>query len=161
MSTTFDDISEEFQRRVRRVVWCSASTIDRKDRTRVRVVHPVWDGSTGWITSQRDALKGKHLARNPHLSLCYLEVLEPWGTEQVYVDCTAEWADDLVVKERVWELFRSLPSPYGFDPGLMWEGPSDPTFGLLKLTPWRIELGSLKPSEDGWKTVVWRPLGSG
>jgi hypothetical protein len=91
--TSFDDIAEEFDRRIRRVVWCSVSTIDRHDRTRVRILHPIWTGSIGWIATNRDSLKAKHLAHNPHVSLAYLEQLNPWGTEQVYADCVARWED--------------------------------------------------------------------
>lgn len=159
-TTRFEDIADEFHERIRRIVWCTAATVDTLDRTRVRVVHPVWEKTTGWVTSDRDALKGKHLERNPHLSLAYLEVLEPFGTEQVYVDATARWADDEATKRRVWELMKATEPPLGFDPGLMWQSPEDPKFGLLEITPWRIELASLRPSRDGWKSVVWRP-GSG
>ena len=61
-------------------------------------------------------------------------------------------------KKRVWELFKSTEPPLGFDPAVnMWKGPDDPDFGLLKLAPWRIELASLKPTEDGWKATVWKP----
>ena len=154
MSVEFADIAEELERRIRRVVWCSAATVDGHDRTRVRVVHPIWEGTTGWITSQRKAPKGQHLAHNPHISLSYLEVLEPWGTEQVYFDCTAAWADDLETKRRFWDLCKSIEPPLGFDPGVMWGSPEDPDFGLLKLTPWRIELASLRPAADGWQSAV-------
>ena len=97
------------------------------------------------------------MAHNPHISLSYLEVLEPWGTEQVYIDATAEWADEPATKTRVWELFKSTEPPLGFDPAVMWKGPDDPEFGLLRVTPWRIELASLRPTGDGWKTTVWKP----
>ena len=159
MNVTFEEIAEEFDRRIRRIVWCSLATIDPQNRTRIRVVHPIWEGTTGWVTSNRQAAKGKHLAHNPYVSLSYLEVLEPWGTEQVYADCTAEWADDPPTRERVWELFKSIPPPLGFDPALMWKDAQDPDFGLLKLTPWRIELVSLRPSSDGWSSKVWRAKG--
>lgn len=71
MNASFDEIAGEFDRRIRRVVWCSAATIDTKNRTRTRIVHPIWEGRTGWITSRRGAPKGRHLAHNPHLSLSY------------------------------------------------------------------------------------------
>ena len=155
MSLPFSEIADEFNRRTRRVVWCTAATIDTKDRTRVRVVHPVWNGTTGWLTSNRGAAKGIHLARNPHLSLSYLEVLDPWGTEQVYVDCTATWADAPETKRELWDWIKAVEPPMGFDPGLMWQDPDDDEFGLLRLTPWRIELASLRPGRDGWSSSVW------
>jgi hypothetical protein len=38
-----------------------------------------------------------------------------------------------------------------------WKSPEDPTFGLLKLTPWRIELSSLNDLIAGTPAKVWRP----
>ena len=44
-----------------------------------------------------------------------------------------------------WDLFESTPEPVGYDPALLWPaGPSDPTFGVLELTPWRVEICSLQ-----------------
>jgi len=154
---SFDDIAEEFDRRIRRVVWCSVSTVDTRDRTRVRILHPIWTGPTGWIATHRDSVKGKHIAHNPHVSVSYLERLEPWGTEQVYADCVAAWEDAPAERRRIWELYKTTPPPLGYDPGLSWKGVDDPKYGLLKLTPWRIELSSLKPSAGGWKRQVWTP----
>ncbi|MFN8452111.1 MAG: hypothetical protein U0521_26835 [Anaerolineae bacterium] len=34
----------------------------------------------------------------------------------VYVDCKAEWIDNLDEKRRVWNLFASAPAPLGYDP---------------------------------------------
>ena len=46
----------------------------------------------------------------------------------------------------------------GYDPALIWSGgPDDPSYGLLKLTPWRIEVASLKLPPDGWASMVWKP----
>ena len=47
--------------------------------------------------------------------------------------------------------------PLGFDPAvMMWKGPDDSDSGLLRLTPWRIELAFLMPWEDGWRSRVWK-----
>jgi hypothetical protein len=56
----------------------------------------------------------------------------------VYVDCIAEWEDRIEEKQRVRDLFASTPPPLGYGLGLP---PDDPRYGLLKLTPRRIELG--------------------
>jgi hypothetical protein len=37
-----------------------------------RVLHPIWEGSTGWILTHRGSHKSKHLAANPHTSLAYV-----------------------------------------------------------------------------------------
>jgi hypothetical protein len=77
--------------------------------------------------------------------------------QQIYADCKAEWEDSLAEKKRLWELFKTTPQPLGYDPGLFWKSPEDPTFGLLKLTPWRIELSSLNDLIAGTPAKVWRP----
>ena len=150
---SFDDIAEEFHNRVSRIVWCSMATVDRKVRPRTRLIHPIWEGATGWIATGRQSHKAKHLARNPNVSLSY------WDQEhqQVYVDAAAAWVDDTAEKLRVWELYKSTPPPYGYDPQIIWQGgPGDPTYGLLKLAPWRIELFSLRDMITGTESMVWR-----
>ena len=133
---SFSEIEDEFIERVHKTVWCSAATQDTKNRLRSRILHPIWDKDVGWIGTRRNSLKARHLAHNPYLSLAYIaDVVKP-----VYVDCMAEFEEQLSNKEMVWEKFRSAPPPLGFDFGTIFGGVSDPEFGLLKLTPWRIEL---------------------
>jgi general stress protein 26 len=148
----FSDIESEFIQRVHTMVWCSAATIDSKGRPRSRILHPIWEGATGWIGTHRNSHKSRHLENNPHLSLAYItDVMNP-----VYVDCTAEWIDDLVQKRRIWEMFRNAPPPLGYDPADTFGSYDHEHFGLLKLTPWRIDLVSF-PSESFDKgTKVWR-----
>ena len=154
MEVTFDDIEKDFQDRVSRIVWCTVTTVDRKNRPRSRILHPVWEGATGWICTGRQTHKAKHLARNPYVSVTYWDAEH----EQVHAECHAEWVDDLAQKERVWELFKSTPEPYGYDPVNFWEAPSDPNSGVLKLTPWRLELCGIKGVIAGgeWESRVWR-----
>jgi general stress protein 26 len=150
---SFADIEAEFNARVSRIVWCTVSTVDRQGRPRTRILHPIWEGSTGWIATGRDSHKAKHLAENPYVSLSY------WDQEhqQVYVDAKAEWVDDPAEKERLWELYGSTPPPLGYDLGMIWRGGlEDPTYGLLKLTPWRIELFALADMFQGKEPQIWR-----
>ena len=79
----FKDIEEEFMARVRRIVWCTVATVDRKGRPRTRILHPIWEGTTGWIATGRHTLKTKHLAKNPHVSLSYWDQQH----QQIYADC--------------------------------------------------------------------------
>jgi general stress protein 26 len=148
----FSDIEEEFQKRVATIVWCSAATIDRRGRPRSRILHPIWEGSTGWIATGRHSLKEKHLERNPHISLCY------WTPEhkQIYAECATEWADDPAEKARIWDLYKNTPPPLGYDPAMIWrDGVEDPTFGVLKLIPWRIEISSIMDMMSGKEPQVW------
>lgn len=149
---SFAEIEQEFLQRVARIVWCSVATVDRKGRLRTRILHPIWEGATGWIATGRHSLKEKHLAGNPYVSLSY------WDQEhqQVYADCCAEWVDGKAEKLRIWELYKNTPPPLGYDPGIIWRGgPDDPTYGLLKLTPWRIELFALGDLFTGTPPKVW------
>ena len=151
--TSFADIQAEVMARVSRIVWCTVTTVDAKGRPRSRILHPIWEGSTGWIATGRQSFKAKHLARNPHVSLSYWDQQH----QQVYADCVAEWDDRASEKRRIWELYKSTRPPLGYDPGKIWPGgPDDPSFGLLKLTPWRIELYALADLPAGRAPVVWR-----
>lgn len=136
----FSVIEEEFHRRIGKIVWCTFTTIDRMNRPRSRMMHPVWEGNQGWVATGRQTLKARHLAANPWVSLCYWDP----DHEQVYADCKAEWADDAVTRQRVWDLYKELPPPMGYDLSMFWpDGPGQTEFGVLRLTPWRIELSSL------------------
>jgi general stress protein 26 len=138
---SFAEIEEEFMRRVRRIVWCTVATVDTRGRPRTRILHPNWEGPTGWIMTGRNTLKARHLAANPYVSLTYWDQKQ----ENVYVDARAEWADDLVEKQRIWDMFKANQFPYGYDPAMIpgWTSPDAPGFGVLKLTPSRIELSGL------------------
>jgi general stress protein 26 len=151
---SFDEIAEDFNSRIARIVWCSVATVDAKGRPRQRILHPIWEGPTGWIATGRHSHKEKHLARNPNVSLSYWDQQH----QQVYVDSKAEWVDDPAEKKRIWELYKSTPPPLGYDPQMIWQGGvDDPGYGLLKLTPWRIELYGLNNVMTLEPPKVWRP----
>ena len=142
----FDEIESEFIERVHQIVWCSFATMDTQNRPRTRIMHPIWESNTGWVLTYRTSLKAKHLAGNPHVSLCYMQdPLKP-----IYVDCKAEWHDEPLTKQRIWDLFANAPEPLGYDPAPIFGNPEAPSCGLLKLIPWRIELYEL-----GGSTRVW------
>jgi general stress protein 26 len=142
----FSEIEEEFLRRVQDAVWCSAASVDAQNRPRSRVLHPIWEGSRGWIATWPMSHKSKHLARIPYLSLAYLK--DP--IKPVYVDCKAEWEIDANEKRRIWDLFTNTPPPVGYDPSAAFESVDNPKFGVLKLSPWRIQIYTL----DG-ESLVW------
>ena len=145
---SFSEIEEEFIKRVHHIVWCNIATIDTQNRPRSRILHPLWEGPIGWIATRRHSHKTKHLTHNPYVSLAYVaDVAKP-----VYVDCKAGWIDDLQQKERIWNKFKEAPPPLGYDPAPIFERPDHPNFGLLKLTPWRIELINF-PGEPS----IWHP----
>ena len=75
----------------------------------------------------------------------------------MYAECRAEWRDEPAEKRRIWELYKSVPPPLGYDPQAFWKGGfEDPEYGLLKLTPWRIELSAIGDMMQGVPPRVWR-----
>ncbi|MCU0511626.1 MAG: pyridoxamine 5'-phosphate oxidase family protein [Anaerolineae bacterium] len=147
----FAAIETEFLERVNRIVWCSVTTIDRQQRPRSRILHPIWEGATGWIATGRNSLKAQHLAHNPHMALAYVADI----TRPVYVDCTAAWADDPADKRHVWDLFLHAPPPMGYDPAAFFGSVDHAEFGVLRLTPWRIDLTTFPAPSMEEGTRVW------
>jgi hypothetical protein len=94
---TFAEIEPEFIQRVHSVVWCNGATVDTRGRPRTRVLHPIWEGATGWITTRRSSPKVKHLAARPFLSLAYIK--DPF--KPIYVECYAAWDGDLAARRRI------------------------------------------------------------
>jgi hypothetical protein len=123
------------------------ATVDRHNRPRSRVIHPVWEDSTGWVISWPETPKFRHLAHNPQVSLAYLA--DPY--KPVYVDATAEWLTDRAEQMRVWDYYKTVPPPMGFDPEPHYGSIDHHHFGLLRLIPWRIELYTLNG-----ESVIWR-----
>lgn len=148
----FSEIAGKFDAITRRVVWCTFTTIDRQGRPRARILHPIWEGPTGWIATGRTSLKSKHIAANPYVSVSYWDQVH----EQVQVECRAEWDDSSAAKRHLWDLFKSTPAPLGYDLGTFWKSVDDPTFGALKLIPWRIEIWSVGALAKGEPPLVWR-----
>ena len=151
--TSFSEIETEFIQRVHTIVWCSMATLDTKNRLRSRILHPIWEAATGWASARPHSLKAKHIAHCSYVSLAYVsDIARP-----VYVDCTAEWENDPEKKQHVWELFKTTPPPAGFDLGKIFKCVDDPEFGVLKFTPWRIELFDVS---DAANRKVWLDRGS-
>jgi general stress protein 26 len=144
---TFAEIEPEFIERAHRVVWCNMATTDTQGRIRSRILHPIWEGETGWVITRRHSLKAKHLAQHPYVSLAYIaEIAKP-----VYVDCVAEWADEPETKQWVWELFATTPPPLGHDPASIFQQVDNPEYGALKFTPWRIEVANIPADRRIWR----------
>jgi general stress protein 26 len=150
---SFADIAADFNERVSRIVWATVTTVDRKGRPRSRLLHPIWDGTTGYIMTGPTSHKAKHLAENPYVSVSYWDPKH----DTVFAECKSAWVTDPAEKQRVWDLFKKTPEPYGYDPAMFWPaGPTSPAFGAMKLTPWRIELYSLADLAQQKPARVWR-----
>jgi hypothetical protein len=154
----FAEIEDEFIQRVHTMVWCNVATVDSKGRPRSRILHPIWEGATGWIGTHRTSYKQKHLGQNPYVSLAYItDVMKP-----VYVDCITTWVADWQEKQRIWDLFKHTPPPLGYDPAHDFIRPDHENFGLLKLTPWRIALVTFPaPSHEEGQRIWRQEVGAG
>lgn len=150
----FADIADEFQRRWQRTIWATMATVGPSGRLQSRLVHPLWEGATGWLTTGVDSLKARHLRSNPYASLTYWDQVN----EQVHVECRTEFETRPEEKRRVWNVFKDTPVPLGYDPAAFFQAePEAPSVGILRLVPWRIELWSLADLLSGTPSRVWLP----
>src|SRR5690242_16512088 len=154
------DVLDDAVSVTRRVVWCVLTTVDPDGRPRNRVVHPVWErvdeadggGVRGWVTTRRSPVKSAHLAGNPHVGCAYT------GSEHdvAYFDCTAAWADR-DERHHAWAVCRSVPEPAGFDPATIWpDGPDSPGAEVLRLDPYRVQVGFAADLASGAAPRIWR-----
>jgi general stress protein 26 len=149
---SFADVADEFRRRWERTIWATMATVGPRGRLQSRLVHPLWEGATGWIATGADSLKARQLKINPYTSLTYWDQMN----EQVHVECHAEFEHRVEEKRRVWDLFKQTPFPLGYDPGLFFkEGPEGRSVGIVRLVPWRVELWSLAELMAGKPSLVW------
>ena len=145
---SFEEIQTEFMNRAQQAIYCNVATVDLKGRPRSRVMHVIWDGPIGWVITWPQSHKAKHLANNPYVSLAYINnPMKP-----VYVECTAIWVEEVAEKLRIWELHKTIPPPLGFDPESPYGTIENKYFGLLRFTPWRIELAELEK-----ESLIWQP----
>jgi len=149
---SFDEIAAEVARRIERTVWCTVATEDPQGRLRSRILHPLWDGATGWLLTGRQSAKAKDLAHNPYVAITYWDQ----ANEQLHIDCRTHWEERPAEKRRIWDVFKTTPAPMGYDPGLFFPGPDDASFGVLVLEPWRVELWSLADLMTGKQPRVWK-----
>ena len=158
MATLLSEVAPAFVDMAHRIVWCSAATVDRANRPRSRVLHPIWewedDVLTGWVGTGPTATKRAHLETSPYVSCNY------WAEnhDTCVAECRAEWALDLPTRERIWNLFKSSPPPVGYDPAMIpdWDSPDSPGFAVLRLTPWRLRVmpGTVLLAGEG-EVLIW------
>jgi hypothetical protein len=146
---SFAEIAPDFIARAHAMVWCDMATVGPDSRPRTRVVHPVWDGENGWVTSKRTGPKADDVDRNPFVSLAY--VSDPM--KPAYAECFASWVDEGAERIRIWQWIASLPEPLGYDAETMFGGYDLPGLTILRLKPWKIRL---TVAGDRAAARVWR-----
>jgi hypothetical protein len=135
-------VAPAFVEMAHRIVWAAAATVDPQGRPWSRVLHPLWtwDGEalTGIVATSPLSPKRAHLDAHPSIAFTYWEPSHDTGTAH----CDAEWdtTDDGVAAG--WAAFASAPAPVGYDPGIVpgWDEPASPTFGILRLRPWWLQV---------------------
>ena len=157
--TSLDDTALAFVMMAHRIVWCTVATVNVSGHATTRVLHPIWawEGGTltGWIATSPQSPKAKDLAAHPQVSLTY------WATnhDTCTADCDAEWDDAPALRRAGWDRFKTGPAPVGYDPSIIptWTGPEAPTFGMLRLHPYRLRVmpGSLMMTGTG-ELLRWR-----
>lgn len=60
---------------------------------------------------------------------------------------------------RIWETVKATPEPYGWDPGLIWSGPDNTNYGLLKITPAESNSGGPRGHGPGQAAAHLEGLG--
>ena len=132
----------------RKATWAYLATADGA-QPRVRVVHPAIEGRKVWVATGRNSAKARHIASNPRVELFY-----QIGPDMVHVTITgrARFVDDAGEKKRVWN-----GKIFDYELAQFWpEGAESKDFGLMMITPTRVELTSLADLSQGRKPEVWR-----
>ncbi len=154
-----EQVAPAFVEMAHEIVWASVATVDRLDRPRSRVLHPIWqwDGTqlVGWVGTAPTPLKLAHIVRSPYCSVNY------WAPSQntCVAECRATFFRDLDTRERVWDLLKNAPSPVGYDPAIIpgWETHESEGFAALRLDPWRLRVfpGSVLMGQGG-EVLTWQ-----
>jgi hypothetical protein len=139
-----------------RVVWATVATVDRDNRPRSRVLHPIWarDGerATGWVITRPTPLKRAHLAHSAHASVSYWDPVH----DVAVAECAATWEHDAAIRESVWQRFLDAPEPLGYDFAQIFpDGPQSDGAGFLRLEPWRVRTHRVVA---GAPPLVWQAV---
>ncbi len=132
----------------RKVTWAYLATASR-DQPKVRVVHPAFEGRRLWVATGRSSAKARQIEQNPKVEL-FFQI----GSDFAHLTVTgrARFVDDPAEKKRVWE-----GKLFDYELAQFWpEGPQSKDFGLLLITPRRVELTSLPAMSQGQKADLWR-----
>jgi hypothetical protein len=124
------------------IVWCATATVDRFGRPRSRIFHPLWewDGANlvGWVATSPTPVKLDNLKEHPYVSCSYWTETH----ETCTAECDAEVLYDDATRADIWNKFKTAPPPLGYDPAVIpfWNEPTDDSFIVLRLKPWRLRV---------------------
>jgi hypothetical protein len=153
-------VAPAFVEMAHRIVWCTAATVDERQRPRTRILHPHWqwdgDALRGWVATGPTPVKRRHLEVSPYMSFSYWEQ----SHDTCSAECRVSWAFDDATRQMVWDLFANAPAPVGYDPAVIpqWAGgPTSPAFAVLALEPLRLRVfpGTVLLGQGG-EVLTWR-----
>src|SRR5271154_2421516 len=119
------------------------------NQPKVRVVHPAFEGERVWVATGRESAKARQIGKNANVELFY-----QIGADMVHLTVTgkAKFVEDVGEKKRIWN-----GKVFDYDLSQFWPGgPESKDFGLMLITPDRVELTSLAEMTTGKKPEVWR-----
>lgn len=156
---TLERIAPAFVAMAHRVVWATGATVDAQGRPWTRVLHPLWtwDGETltGIVATSPLSPKRAHLDAHPYISFTYWHPNHDTCTAQ----CHAAWDLSDEGRRAGWEALATAPAPVGYDPAIIpgWDEPTSPSFGILRLRPWRLHVmpGAVMLSGSG-EVLRWQ-----
>ena len=139
-----DSFFQDVEAASKKATWCAiASVCDGESR--VRIVHPTWEGSTLWFATGKTSPKAAQITQNASVDVQFQ--VAPPGFVHILARGRAEIISDPDEKKRVWDVIDYDLSD--FWPG----GPDDPAYAPVKITPVRVELSKMFGTVD---KRVWR-----
>lgn len=139
---TLSETAPAFVSMAHKIVWAAVATVDPQNRPRSRVLHPFWewDGNelVGWVGTGATPTKRSNLEHTPYVSINY------WAPDQdnCIAECRSEWFFDDATCRQIWDRYKALPPPLGYDPAMIpnWDEPESESFSVLKFYPWRLKV---------------------
>jgi general stress protein 26 len=131
-----------------KATWAYLATADGT-QPRVKVVHPAFERERVWVATGRTSAKARHIAKNANVELFYQV-----SAEMVHLTVTgkATFVENPAEKKRIWDA-----KVFDYDLAQFFpEGPQSKDFGLMLITPTRVELTSLPEMMTGKAPEVWR-----
>jgi general stress protein 26 len=140
-----DSFFEEVGKASATAVWCALATANRKNEPRVRMVHPTWEGDVLWVATGPQTPKAKQLENNANVDVQWQ--VAPPNFIHIMARGRAEIFRDSATKQRAWDVFDYDLNDFFSD------GPDDPNYIAVKITPTRVELSEMFGSTN---QRIWR-----
>ena len=140
-----DAFFEEVAKASATAVWCALATSTRNGEPRVRMVHPTWEGDVLWVATAPGSPKAKQLENTPWVDVQWQ--VAPPRFIHIMARGRVEICRDAATKQHAWDTIDyDLKDFFS-------EGPDDPNYVAVKISPTRVELSEMFGSIN---KRVWR-----